>query len=560
MYKVRKFATLLALAGLLSVLAFAPANALPVQAGTSITYNLFATDAFVKMADETVVYDYGFVGGRQGKTFIYQTSFSADGSSGGTNATLPAPPAPTGGPLVGDELTLQGNAQLPAPLIYASVGDVVEIRLKNLGVTNPTAPNDPHSVHLHGLDVNVANDGVPETSVGAVPANLCADGSTAPKGQNCTDLLDPQGNPLQPVPGAGNVIVYMFSPKFPGTYMYHCHQEADIHVQMGMYGALVVYNPSDAAAATGPGMGKGGSLFGWKYDKDVVLLETEMDLRQHCSEQGTYSNTVGLCTNTGYATLPGQTDPTQNQFSAWNPVDYHPQYWFLNGLSFPNTIHVTGGPVVTSFADWAAAHPGYDPLIVGSVSTKHSSRSVTDGDKILLRVINLGSETQPLHMHGYHGKIIGSDQRAWYWANLAGLNPVGTGMEKNTLTVGSGETYEWLIDIAQQKPTSTFQAGTQTRYYDPTNQACVTAVAAAGITNPQPGQPVSNQLTACPQIPSPDGFPYVGGPTVADTILPPSVQPRTGSQIFVFHNHDDYKATNNGVYPGGMFTVIIPTP
>ena len=45
-----------------------------------------------------------------------------------------------------------------------------------------------------------------------------------------------------PIPGAGNVIVYMFSPKQPGTYMYHCHQEADIHVQMGMYGALVIYN------------------------------------------------------------------------------------------------------------------------------------------------------------------------------------------------------------------------------------------------------------------------------------------------------------------------------
>ena len=45
------------------------------------------------------------------------------------------------------------------------------------------------------------------------------------------------------MPGAGNVIVYMFSPKNAGTYMYHCHQEADIHVQMGMYGALVDLQP-----------------------------------------------------------------------------------------------------------------------------------------------------------------------------------------------------------------------------------------------------------------------------------------------------------------------------
>ncbi len=37
--------------------------------------------------------------------------------------------------------------------------------------------------------------------------------------------------------------------------MYHCHQEASIHVQMGMYGALVVYNKNDPAALTGPGSG-----------------------------------------------------------------------------------------------------------------------------------------------------------------------------------------------------------------------------------------------------------------------------------------------------------------
>ena len=355
MYRIRKLATLLAVAGLLSVLAFTPATAAPTRvyaAGGSIVYNLYVTDAFVKMADGTVVYNYGFVGGRAGKALTFQTSFSSDGSSGGTNNTdfTGGAPAPTGGPLTASDRVLQGNAQFPAPLIYASLGDVVELRLKNLGTTNPGSPNDPHSIHLHGLDVDVANDGVPETSVAVVPANLCNDGSTASAGTNCAT----------PAPGAGNVVVYMFSPKFPGTYMYHCHQEADIHVQMGMYGALVVYNPSDAAASTGPGTGKGGNLNGWTYDKDVVLLESEVDVRQHCSEQGTYT-ADGLCPDIN--TTPGQTEAQ----GGWNPVDYHPQYWLLNGLSFPNTAHVTGGPVVASFANWVAAHPGYDPLIVGSV-------------------------------------------------------------------------------------------------------------------------------------------------------------------------------------------------
>jgi FtsP/CotA-like multicopper oxidase with cupredoxin domain len=58
--------------------------------------------------------------------------------------------------------------------------------------------------------------------------------------------------------GAGNVLVYMFSPKDEGTYMYHCHQEADIHVNMGMYGACV-YNPTTLRLSR-PGTGAGGFL------------------------------------------------------------------------------------------------------------------------------------------------------------------------------------------------------------------------------------------------------------------------------------------------------------
>ena len=131
--------------------------------------------------------------------------------------TVPAPPVDRSLP---PSYHLAGNAQFPAPVIYAAVGDVVQINLKNLGVTITSAPNDPHTIHLHGLDVDAANDGVPETSVAAVPANL------------------------KKTPGAGNVVVYMFAPHNAGTYMYHCHQEASIHVQMGMYGALVVYNPT----------------------------------------------------------------------------------------------------------------------------------------------------------------------------------------------------------------------------------------------------------------------------------------------------------------------------
>jgi manganese oxidase len=448
----------------------------------SVTYNLYATDGYTELADGTRAYIYGFVGGRDGSPITYQTSYN------GTNApqvSTTSVPAPTAGPETGN--LLAGNAQFPAPIIYATVGDVVTIRFKNLGVAaNPRAPNDPHSIHLHGVDVNAANDGVPETSVGAIPANG----------------LDP---------GAGNVIVYMFTAEYPGTYMYHCHQEADIHVNMGMYGALVIYNRGDAAGVVGPGKGKGGTLFSADYDKDFVLLLSEFDVRGHQDEEGTY--------------IPQSWDP-----NPWNWAQYKPQYWFINGISFPQTIHVASNSGL-AYSNWLAAHPGYETLISGSVS-KYNRDWRTRGEKVLIRVINMGFETQPMHMHGFHGKILGSDQRDWGFASqridlLNVMQPFGKGMEKQTLTIGSGETYEWLIDFGQQALNSNYPSG----------------------TTPDPG--------TLP-VPGISGVNYVGNPVKG--IIGGYDPLNMGSQLFPFHNHDDYKATNNGAYPGGMFTMLSPLP
>ena len=485
----------------------------------TITYNLYATDGYITMADGTVVYIYGFVGGRAGEPLNFQASSKPVQKGVLPNQVVTIPtgaPDPTPGVMTAAEASLFGNAQFPAPVIYAAKGDVIEIRLKNLGVANGAAPNDPHTIHLHGLDVNAANDGVPETSVATVPAN-------SPKG----------------TAGAGNVVVYMFAPEYEGTYMYHCHQEADIHVQMGMYGALVVYNPTDEAYLNGgPGKGFGGDIFGWKYDKDYILLLSEFDLGQHKAEQ-----------QAGAA-------------GGYNPVNFKPQYWFVNGLSFPNTVHAGLGFV---WADWIASHPNYDPFITGSIS---GGTSGTPGEKVLLRVINMGFQTQPMHMHGYHAKIVGSDQRAWPWANQAGVTPYGQGLEKNTLTIGSGETYEWIIDFGQQNLNGTYDWDTKM-----TQQA---AYPGGTQTRYTPGMlPASNTLIALPAIPDlfAPGFAYTGGPLVgpdgqqgigglpAELPIPVAAgvppTPTTVGQYFPFHNHDDYKATNNGVYPGGMFTLIM---
>ncbi|MBI5042005.1 MAG: multicopper oxidase domain-containing protein [Gammaproteobacteria bacterium] len=86
----------------------------------------------------------------------------------------------------------------------------------NLGMMTPgeNAPYNGHTIHLHGADVPTSEDGVPET------------------------YNDVNGD------------TYTWTPTrdMAGSYMYHCHVHTVKHLEMGMYGPLIV-RPKNAAGA-----------------------------------------------------------------------------------------------------------------------------------------------------------------------------------------------------------------------------------------------------------------------------------------------------------------------
>lgn len=465
-----------------------PEEALAAPWPARVVWNIYATDGWVPMADGVPMYLYGYIGGQAGVPLTFQDyGLNAMGNMPRTIAT--GAPTPTAGPVTTAEQPLQGHAQLPGPVIYARTGDIIEVRLKNLGTImgTPSTPNDPHTIHWHGVDNDAAMDGVPETSVAALPANV-------------------PGNP-----GAGNIVVYEFTVPTAGTYMYHCHQEASIHVEMGMYGALIIYNPRDAAAATGPGMGQGGQLFGHKYDSDYVMLLTEIDPNQHIAEYNPAA------------------PPLVMGAGIWNVVWHFPSYWLINGLSFPNTIHAVSlmGGAAWVYTYWAQSHPNWETFIQGSVNAKFGR-----GEKVLVRMINLGFQPQPMHVHGFHPKLIGMDQRAWTFGNPPGIT-AGQGLELNTFNIASGNTMELLFDFGTQKTTGNYS----TQTYSRTNAA---------------GAPVLNTDTT--GLGMPDPFSGIVLPA-GDYIMGPSVP-----NLYPWHNHDDYKSTNFGIYPGGQFTMVNVLP
>ncbi len=106
------------------------------------------------------------------------------------------------------------NGTVPGPTIYANVGDTLKITLKNQHTLI-------HSLHVHGFTYNITSDG----SQG--DPGLSDLGMVAPGGQ----------------------YTYTFKAERPGLFAYHCHSddthEISVHIQQGLYGAIVVDDPNN---------------------------------------------------------------------------------------------------------------------------------------------------------------------------------------------------------------------------------------------------------------------------------------------------------------------------
>ena len=366
-------------------------------------FYIYATDGYLTLPDQTRTYIRGFAGNN--------------------------PPTTP----VADPASLKGKAQLPAPIIEAVAGDDCYLHFRDIGNANPNAPVDPHTVHLHGIHTSTQNDGFPEGSF---------------------SVMDRE-------------VIYYFKPEHAGTFMYHCHVEASEHVQMGMYGALIIRPAANMGNTVYGGVRHQGQLID-RFDKEYIMLLSDLDTRWHRMIEG--------------------------HNIAFNPVDYRPDYWLLNGRCFPDTIL----PAQAVFAgNTGGPPPGYDSYV-----------HVRTGQRLLLRMINMGYQTIPWHVHGYHFNIVGKDA-----SPLVELGANGGLHDNYTVTIGSGETYDLIVEVMDK----------------------------SGIYKNKSPQDV-------PYVPVPtaDGGFYTYDGTAA-TFFP---------QFFPMHNHDDYKVTNNGVYPGGALALM----
>jgi FtsP/CotA-like multicopper oxidase with cupredoxin domain len=191
----------------------------------------------------------------------------------------------------------------------------------------------------------------------------------------------------------GRDLIYYYEPQDPGTYMYHCHFEPVEHIQMGMIGPLVArpvdYDPASPGTRTAYGAGTG-----TEFDREYWVFVTEMDPVAH---------------------------DQIHKVQEYDWTEYRPKYWLINGRAYPDTIETAPRPDL-------ASQP-FPCLIRAS-----------EGDKVLLRFVNLGFEEHSITILGLSMRLVGRDAKL-----LRGINGEDLSHSCEVLYLGAGETVDAII-------------------------------------------------------------------------------------------------------------------
>lgn len=101
-----------------------------------------------------------------------------------------------------------GGCTLPSPTLEMEYNQRANINLNMMMAPQEQPPYHGHTIHPHGVDVPQSEDGVPETGA----------------------------------PVLGDTYTFNVDSRYVGSHMYHCHVHTVKHLEMGMYGALIVKN------------------------------------------------------------------------------------------------------------------------------------------------------------------------------------------------------------------------------------------------------------------------------------------------------------------------------
>lgn len=272
------------------------------------------------------------------------------------------------------------NPKFPMEPIRVTEGDIVEVEFTNTFDFN-------HTIHWHGMHVPWRMDGIPYLSQ----------------------------MPIQP----GESFTYRFEAKPAGTHFFHCHVDTPHHVDMGMYGVIIV-EP------------KGGEKY--PYDSEELLVLDDWD-SSHLHQTGTGGTSQDDVDMTKDSTLDPSGDPfnqvdrTEKQVrDSYN----NPQYPYVKDV-YQNPAKAKRDWYPETYAPW---QPEYDIFTINGYSFPMTEPIVIkENETKRLRMVNVGNTIFSMHVHGHAFRVTHKDGY-----------PLDSPFWADTLLIGPGERYSVMLE------------------------------------------------------------------------------------------------------------------
>jgi FtsP/CotA-like multicopper oxidase with cupredoxin domain len=386
-----------------------PAN--PLVTPSQVTRDhLGATDGFIKMPDGRDVYTFGFVNISSVVKFRNQSTVTATRE--------------------------KHNAEFPAPTVAMREGKHHYLTLSTLGMAMRPDLFDPHTVHFHGYPhASAIFDGEPMSSFAV---NQGAD------------------------------FTYFYQLNDPGTYMYHCHNEATEHMEMGMLGNLLVRPRQDEFLQS---KGLTVSYNGHAYNKFVY---NDCDnLPPNASDPLPGGGLTGpACGSTGfdrdYPIKFADIDPDFHDADSFAQKlcfsCFTAKYFTFNGRGYPDTVNPN--PLMNNASAYLppASLPPADPTLVNYPAQKIDARIIinkTGGEQAaVIRLINLSiQDFVAVEIPNLPVQVIGKDAKFLRRPNGKDLRYYA-----NSILVGPGESAELRIDVNDSSYPGSVPTGTYYMY------------------------------------------------------------------------------------------------
>jgi FtsP/CotA-like multicopper oxidase with cupredoxin domain len=224
---------------------------------------------------------------------------------------------------------------------------------------------------------------------------------------------------------------YFYRPHNAGTYMYHCHFEDVEHVQMGMT-SIVFVRPNGHPNWAYPDSTT-------EFDRHFAILLNEVWSKFHDGDRDIQESI---------------------------PTDYDPQWFTLNGRAYPQTVLPNDDPALP--ADLRILTPNANVGDDEASQPVSALIQVNPGERVLLRLANLGYLQHAMELPGIAMQVVGQDATFLGPGTSLGVTYGDRRYTTNTLYIGPGEARDVLFTApaySGSAPTFSDSWGTYNRYF-----------------------------------------------------------------------------------------------